>query len=139
MIGDHIQEKISNWDILIYPYISIYILVYIHARFPYLNLPKWSNKYPVLPLLSKFHTQDPSLISRKYIPYDIQLWYPNFIQVYPFVSNNDIYFRYPWCYPIWVSCSSNCYPFISQQLSFHMTITVILSYLVIYPLLPIKG
>jgi hypothetical protein len=60
MNGDHIhhiQEKISNQDILIYPFISMYILVYIHARYPYSYLPKLSNVYPVYPLLSKFSIQ----------------------------------------------------------------------------------
>jgi hypothetical protein len=57
MNGDHIQEKISNQDILINPFISRYILVYIHARYPYSYLPKLTNVYPVYPLLSKFSIQ----------------------------------------------------------------------------------
>ncbi len=136
MIGDHIQEKTSNWDIRIYPYISIYISLYIFMQDIHIHL---CQSHPINILYILFY---PSFISRKYIPYDIQLWHPYFIQIYPFVFNKDVCFRYPWCYPIWLSWidswSSNSYPFISQQLSFHI-ITVILSYLVIYPWMPIKG
>ncbi len=57
MNGDHIQEKKSNQDILIYPLISMYINVYIHARYPYSYLPKLSNLNPAYPLLSKFNIQ----------------------------------------------------------------------------------
>ncbi len=45
----------------------------------------------------------PSSISRENIPNDIQLWYPDYIQIYSFVSKKYICFRYPWCYPIWLS------------------------------------
>ncbi len=84
----------------------MYILVYIHARCPYSYLPKLSNVYPVISASNGHEAVVPlypSSISRENIPYDIQLWYPDYIQIYPFVSNKDICFRYPWCYPIWLS------------------------------------
>ncbi len=121
--------------------------------------------YPMYVLLYPLY---PRSISKENIPNDIQLWFPDYIQIYPFVSNIDISIRYPWCYPIWLSflslsyiqpkypwwypimiswlhpsifmfsplishfvlsvtwCdSSDRFPFISQQVSFHI-ITVIL-------------
>jgi hypothetical protein len=81
--------KISDQDILLYPWISIYILVYIHARYPYSYLPKLPTVYPVICFY-------PNLISRNYIPIYIQLRYPDYIQIYPLVSIIDIYIRYPW-------------------------------------------
>ncbi len=40
--------------------------------------------YPMYILYVLFY---PSSISRENIPDDIQLWYPDYIQIYPFVSN----------------------------------------------------
>ncbi len=150
MNEDHIQEKMSNQDILIFPFIFMYILVYIRAIHPYSYLSKLSNVYPVYPLLSKFNIQGkypkwyptmiswlypnvsiciqyrylyqiscliilkcpfyPCPISRENIHDDIQLWYPSYIQVYPCLSNIDIRIRYPWCYPIMLSCYIRLYP-----------------------------
>ena len=96
MNGDHIQEKLSNQDILIYPFISMYILVYIYMSDIHVHI---CQSYPMYVLLYPLY---PSSISRENIPNDIQLWILYYIQIYPFVSNIDICIRYPWCYPIWL-------------------------------------
>jgi hypothetical protein len=107
MNGDHIQAKISKQDILIYPFISMYILVYIHRRYPYSYPPKLSNVYPCIS--SFIPVQYPGIISLMISNYDIRL-YPNIsicIQyIYPYqislVLSHTVILTYP-CYPCSIS------------------------------------
>ena len=84
----------------------MYILVYIHRRYPYSYPPKLSNVYPCIS--SFIPVQYPGIISLMISNYDIS----DYIQIYPFVSNIDILIRYPWCYPI--------------QLSWHILVILVL-------------
>jgi hypothetical protein len=110
MNGDHIQEKISNQDILSYPFKSMYILLYIHARYPC--------SYPCK--ISMF-------ISAKVIPciscyiFFTQVQYPGKISLliskYDFLTiSKYIHYRYQYqislvlSYLIFLKCSSYPYP-----------------------------
>ncbi len=81
----------------------------------------------------------PSSISRENIPDDIQLWYPNYIQIDPFVSKKDICFRYSWCYPIWLSWNILfilvLYPETISMMISNYDVLVISKYIHVYPIL----
>ncbi len=132
MNGDHIQEKISNHYILTDPFI-FFISLYVFMKDIHIHI---CQSYPKKFLFILFY---PSSISRKYIPYDIQLWYPDYIQIYPFVTNKDIFFRYPWCYTIWLSWNILLilflYPETISMMISNYGMLVISKYIHVYPIL----
>ena len=156
MNGDHILEKISNQDILRYPYISLYILEYIQERYPNSNLPYLSPNiltYPkeISTIISlAISTNDILMVSYHILVYPIliSLWdiFNVILFIHPVISLLSLFYilgswKYPWWYPIMISFT---YPNISMWFIhtwYPFDISIELSYYIlgIYPLVAFFG
>jgi hypothetical protein len=114
------------------------------SNYDFLTISKYIHLYPVWISISDilgvilFGYPERSFLSMSYIQGKYPWWYPIMISwLYPSISMFSPLISHLILWVTWIA-SSDSYSFISQHLSFHI-ITVMLSYLVIYSLIRIKG